>query len=424
MGVAPDRRARRLRRFLLGAITAGGVVVALELILQSASWFIPTVAVLLSHEGQVPVEYRVGDEVLGYRPSPAHVDHDRRGFRNRTAVQHARIVALGDSQTYGTGVEPDEAWPQQLGASTGAVTYNMAFGGYGPTHSLVLLDEALSLSPEVVIEGFYAGNDLWDSYHMVHELRQLPELRSDDPELMRQIDEANRLDPLKARVETLTRIYGQGTVSEPQDNSTGRRVLGAGRTLLSEHSKVYGVVRAVRRELAAQKERGKAESWAPLMEKAGSSAGQWEAFESAAGFRTIFVPQYRDAVLDWGDVRIREGHRLALAAIERMHERVRSFGAKFLVVLIPTKELVFEDMVAGAARSKHFSALLEHEKQMWEQTKTTLTAAGIEFVDALPVLKARLIRGEQPYPQSQDGHPNAAGQGAIAQLVADWLAHR
>lgn len=81
-------------------------------------------------------------------------------------------------------------------------------------------------------------------------------------------------------------------------------------------------------------------------------------------------------------------------------------------------------MVEGSGRSAHFAALVAHEQQMWRQTKATLTTAGIEFVGALPVLKARLIRGEQPYPQSQDGHPNAAGQGASAQLVADWLAHR
>lgn len=231
MGVAPDQRGRRLRRFLLGAITAGGVVVALELILQSASWFVPAAAVLLSHEGREPSEYRVADEVLGYRPSPARSDHDRRGFRNRTAVQQARIVALGDSQTYGTGVEPDEAWPQQLGASTGAATYNMAFGGYGPTHSLVLLDEALSLSPEVVIEGFYAGNDLWDSYHMVHELQQLPELRSDDPELMRQIDEANRLDPLKARVDS--------PASTGRARSASRRTAQRAREYLAQGERSY-----------------------------------------------------------------------------------------------------------------------------------------------------------------------------------------
>ncbi len=49
---------------------------------------------------------------------------------------------------------------------------------------------------------------------------------------------------------------------------------------------------------------------------------------------------------------------------------------------------------------------------------------GIEYVDALPALRKQLAAGVQPYPVSQDGHPNRHGHQAIAKLVAAHLAPR
>ena len=44
----------------------------------------------------------------------------------------------------------------------------MAWGGWGPVHSLILLDEAISLHPKIIIEAFYAGNDLFDAFNIVY----------------------------------------------------------------------------------------------------------------------------------------------------------------------------------------------------------------------------------------------------------------
>ena len=104
--------------------------------------------------------------------------------------------------------------------------------------------------------------------------------------------------------------------------------------------------------------------------------------------------------------------------------RVSVSGADFLVVLVPTKPTVFESVLSEAERTAHLSALTRDERSMWERTKTALNSAGIHFVDALAPLKQRLEQGEQPYFISQDGHPNAVGQRAIAELVADWIESR
>ena len=73
-------------------------------------------------------------------------------------LESAVLVAPGDSQTYGTGVGADQAWPRILESIGGLPVYNMGVGGYGPTHSLLLLDEARTFQPSVVVEAFYFDN--------------------------------------------------------------------------------------------------------------------------------------------------------------------------------------------------------------------------------------------------------------------------
>jgi len=111
----------------------------------------------------VTVPPTIPDPSLVYRPNPEYPEHDGRGFRNPAVPDRAELVALGDSMTYGVGVAPEESWPRQLATLAGRTMYNISYGGYGPVHSLLLWDEALSFQPHVVIEAVYVGNDLFDA---------------------------------------------------------------------------------------------------------------------------------------------------------------------------------------------------------------------------------------------------------------------
>ncbi len=146
------------------------------------------------------------DERLGHRPNPAYPGHDRRGFRNSEVPAKAHIVALGDSQTYGTGVVPGHAWPRQLELMTEKSVYSMAYGGYGPVHRLMLWDEAVALQPNLVIEAFYAGNDLFEAFDLVYNRGKRPELKSTDPQLQVTVREAEQSEPIAKRVSQMFRM--------------------------------------------------------------------------------------------------------------------------------------------------------------------------------------------------------------------------
>ena len=94
-------------------------------------------------------------------------------------------------------------------------------------------------------------------------------------------------------------------------------------------------------------------------------------------------------------------------------------GIRFIVLLIPTKELVFGRMWDKA--SPAYRELIENEMVLWEHTKQAFETSDIEYVDALPALRRQLTGGAQPYQVSHDGHPNQYGHRAIAKLVAAYL---
>lgn len=135
--------------------------------------------------------------------------------------------------------------------------------------------------------------------------------------------------------------------------------------------------------------------------------------------RTILTPLYRLTALDLTDPRISEGYRLTLSAIRQMKQRADEAGVGFAVLLIPTKELVFEHQVrlASTRIPPAYERLIENEKEVIHITRAFMDENGIDYIDALPALRAKVADGVQPYDYTVDGHPNAVGQHAIATSV-------
>jgi GDSL-like Lipase/Acylhydrolase family len=353
---------------------------------------------------------RVPDERLGHRPNPAHRGHDRKGFRNPEVPAKSHIVALGDSQTYGTGVAREEAWPKHLESMIGKTVYSLAFGGYGPAHSLMLWDEAVALQPKIVIEAFYAGNDLFDSFNLVYNRGQLPDLKISDLQLQESIREMEQSEPIERRVSHMSAMGATNVVGE----STARGIL-------SQHSKIYGLLQKTRYEFKRflhTCNSGTQDKWEIAKAIAEARPNYYQIFSNEQ-FKTVFTSEYRLSALDLEDPRIVEGLRISFRAMQRMYELAATRNIRFVVILIPTKETVFRRLWQNPSiRYRH---LTENEERFWRTTKDFLEQNGIEYLDALPMLREQLETGIQPYQVSHDGHPNKYGHRAIAKLAAAYL---
>jgi lysophospholipase L1-like esterase len=344
----------------------------------------------------------IHDEKLGWRPNPNFPEHDARGWRNKQAHNPFAVVAMGDSMTYGVWARREDAWPQQLGALGGMKTYNMAFGGYDPTRYLVLADEALELKPKLVIEAVYSGNDLWDAYRNVYWDGRVPELRMTDQTLLQEFSAADKAVP----VDDISR-----------DRFEPHRGL---KDLLDEHSKIYALLWLSKTMLMPD------HTWPWFWIKYRASRfPPWEVLEHA-GIRTVLTPSYRLLALDQTDVRIREGLRLSLSAIKRTNDRLSAAGVRFLVLFIPTKELVLEPLMenAGLKDPETLKLLVANEKQVWTAIRDYLMANQIPFVDSLPELQRSVSAGKSPFLTNQDSHPNTEGHRAIAASVLSEIRER
>ena len=91
------------------------------------------------------------------------------GFRGPAAGAGAagrrRVVLLGDSLTFGTGVEDGETFAAQLaGLAPALEPVNLGVSGYGTDQELLLLErEGLPLEPAVVVLDVCVGNDILDN---------------------------------------------------------------------------------------------------------------------------------------------------------------------------------------------------------------------------------------------------------------------
>jgi hypothetical protein len=394
------------KQAILTVLTVLLVIVFLEVVLNLFALMSPRVERLLAPPSAASSRaHTVPDERLRHRPNPAYPGHDSKGFRNPKVPAKADVVALGDSHTYGTGVESEQAWPRQLEPMIAQTVYSMAYGGYGPVHSLILWDEAIALEPKIIIEAFYAGNDLYDAFSIVYHHGQLVELKSSDSNLQQSVREAEELEPIAERV---SRMYRMGATNKLASST---------RMFLSRRSKIYGLLRKTRYEFARILTVSQ-DPWERAKAFAEAHSAYSQIFNSGQ-FRTVFTSEYRFSALNLKDPRISEGHKIALRAIQRMTERAAHGNIRFIVVLIPTKELVFQELWSDP--SPTYRNLTENEVVFWKITKDSLERNSIEYVDALPALREQLAFGVQPYQVSHDGHPNEHGHAAIANLIATYL---
>lgn len=137
-----------------------------------------------------------------------------------------------------------------------------------------------------------------------------------------------------------------------------------------------------------------------------------------ADLRTFFTTAYRLTALHLDDPRIAEGLNITKQTLWMAEQKDQAHGAQQLVLLIPTKEMVYADLMKEAGRlNGNYARLVEMESRVREQVKTWCVEKHMKCTDALPDLRSALARRERIYPSSSESHPNAAGYRVLAATV-------
>jgi lysophospholipase L1-like esterase len=338
------------------------------------------------------------DPVLGRAIKPGTGAHDAWGFRNKTVPASAQIVAIGDSQTYGTSAPARDSWPAALQEISKLSVYSLSLGGYGPVEYYHLLtNRALTLSPGLVIVGFYFGNDLSNAYRVVQKNEHWRHLKRPGSSI---VEEAVK-----------------STEEEP-DLDAAEPVAHSVRYWLGTHSVLYNIIiHSVVGELARVME---AKSFA------GQAQHEAATLYNKNGILTGFTPERRLKALDLKDPRMKEGLLISLDLFSRMNAYCLERGVRFLTALIPTKETVYARFLENDPLLENASAirsLLTNERTINATVKDFFEERKIAYVDIMPGMQQQASRMPL-YPGNYDGHPNKNGNRVIAETVARYLRER
>jgi lysophospholipase L1-like esterase len=349
-------------------------------------------------EGPEKLLPNVHEAVLGWLPAPGktHVRTDEfevtydindRGMNDRPlssgASPRVRILALGDSHTFGVGVAQAQSWPNQLEAmlfgedtSRGSV-YNAAVYGYSLGQYLLRARGMMdAVNPSLVLVGFSCATDLYDL---------LPPARGgfvygeDLGRVYFDLDE-------KGELIEISDLAGKTTVRKLKGFDKIKRML--------EGSALY---RRLKRSQLAM---------AVGMSLGPPGGSLWTGPASALKIHLDTQEKYR-----W---------QLAEKIIDRLDEELESRGAKLVVVNIPYLPQVY-DAVWNASFG------LQPEKyDRWiagKRLRTLCEAKGIGYVDTTVDLVREARQGRRLH-FWKDAHPTAEGHRVIAEVVARFLRER
>ncbi|MDO8521034.1 MAG: SGNH/GDSL hydrolase family protein, partial [bacterium] len=253
----------------------------------------------------MPVET---DLVFGTLPKVG-IATDVKGFPNKEVLMTANIVVFGDSMTIGPTVTRLESWPQVVAKLATTSVYSMAVGGYGPVQYAAQLDQALLLRPKVVVVGFYFASDMIDAYTMAYENEYWKSLR--DPAFV------------SARIPTAGRDCGTSVGSQSVQLHCS---IAKWNTWLKAKLRVYLRLGDITRGLRV--------TGSAFIEKKSANT---IVMVNDPRMGTVGISTEHQHLFDISEPSVREGWRITRMLFTGMKKRAAGHGARFVVVIIPTK---------------------------------------------------------------------------------------
>ena len=336
------------------------------------------------------------DPILHHKIPPHSGGHDAWGFRNKTVPSTSDIVAIGDSMTYGAVATANNSWPSRLQKYINKKTYNLGLSAYGPAQYLYLLEhKALTLKPSLIIVGLYFGNDFIDAYNIVYKYDYWQFLRAPDFPAEKSTDIKVGVDfSLEENVPILRKLRRFATSH-----------------LISYRLMSHTFADTVRRIKT-------------LYFSASFYPERTILLVDNPKITTAFRVSRDNRHVDIHYPKMREGLRISLEVLRRMHALCKDNNVEFVVALIPTKQSVFAKYIKGNSKLKNYDILMQqiqNEEHIRDIIKNDFQNQHLSYVDLLSDLRNGVDQGIRVYPSDEEGHPLKNGYDIMAKSIGAFL---
>jgi len=317
------------------------------------------------------------DPRLGHLMMPGTGGTDDRGFRNRTALGRADALVIGDSQTWGFRVAPEQTFASLLAKEAGIEVYQMANGSYGPVQYRELLRRGLQLAPELVVVAVYFGNDLVDASNY-------------------------------AGLDGAEPVRSEGRSYSVRDGTKIRRKRAPNRTMawIDALLGASHLLDAAARVLKQRLQGGVLDS---------QPGAVMFGHDTAA---TVLLPTYRHETVDPENRSVADGVAITDRCLRDIAARCAEQQIRFVVLSIPTKEFIYAEWQGD--RLPELAELHAAERVIRQRVFANAQAAEIALVDMSAALIAAMKEGRMPFSATGDGHINAVGHQIAAELLAPY----
>ncbi len=313
-----------------------------------------------------------GSPSVSFRLTTYSLWGSRMGFRLQSPEINYFVDAafVGDSHTF-CFTELEDCWVTVLSRETGMGTVNFGQPVTGSLSHLAYLEGFVApLRPPLVVWQF-VGNDFNDDYGLMANIRR-------------------EIEPVEVDMSQFPPAPSPSPVSPTQD-------------WLQRNSVLYGMVQMLTMGRVGGLTEDEMKHWDP------------------------YQITYRDGVLQFGRWIERMvadmdyppnqiGYQYTRQALQQAQADVAAWGGQLVVLLVPTRELVYQDQTEPI--------LGESEFQVWASAHNAMLGLCDELqltcFDALPGLRERAQQGEHLY-WTDDPHLNPRGNAVLAELMRIYL---
>ncbi len=316
-----------------------------------------------------------------------------------------RILAIGDSFTYGWGVDIEESWPKQLekdlqNLGLNVEVINLGKPGQGPSFYAAIAERAVPLlKPDLVVVGMLQ-DDFMDAAPEGARGRR-----------------AAFLGWLRGIYPNLTRLAARLGQSGGKSSEPAAKPETAYRHSVEENRRmsVEGAEMALKGFNAEQRAR-----YEGLEEKIKSAfmSGNLNPCRVNLG---VICPDYYRVVMDFGEAQLRDASVRTSDYMARIRDVARANGTRAVVASIPLGPYVNDDEQKNALRLGY-----KVDALMLSSDRPDMIARNAAAMDGMPFAEAtggfRERHAAQGLFFELDGHFSAAGHRLFAELITPQIA--